>query len=513
VGKVVQPRPDQMHDTASQSLLPSAGRRVDGPAAGYLAQLTREIHQSPIVQAQLKTQSEIEASSKMQAQARLSQVVNGGASRPATSSGESRPAVQREGFDDREPAQREPTGETGMETVSQNGNAHPECQPQAGRPVVQRVISVKGGATYRRKEELPVAARENVTVEGYATSADKYLIASAADVVKRAQGEKPPMLTPHRHLIGELHNASRFEEAIATWGWGADKMAEGFRTSTLVKDELSDENRTLSRVGLVTNSYYGTQYLDNLHAAALHDLASLRAVLSTAKALAGILKDTAADIANNVGVDANKALFSRHQGKADDLGTNVKAQWNAMNYVSSYKRACDERLKTARGEGNAGPALLHDMASGIQTKWSKLDKNIKYFGERPYGVFDSWPETRTALGRYEANATDFIDGFIDVFASHLVKLTQAEAATLPGDVGENRTAIAQGWETAKGGPDFVHAGGSAIRELFMVKNINTNLTKPGLVLIGSQHVTNLAGKITDGKYHASYEKFVEDTES
>lgn len=394
---------------------------------------------------------------------------------------------------------------------AQSGLATEINRAEAGKTeatTAQRVIAVKGGAAYTKKDDLPEAARENETLVGQATSGDRYLIASAADVVKRAQGQKPPMLTPHRHLIGESHNASRFEEALADWGWGADKMAEGFRTSALVKDKISDENRSIQSVGLVTNLYYQTKYLDNLHAAALHDLGMARYMLSSVKDIAKDLRLTANDVATGVEASTNKSKFSQDQKGFDKVAARFKAAWDVMNYLPSYKSACAARLKTVRGMGNAGPALLHDFAAYMQARWDKIDDNVKFLSGRPWGLFDSWKETATNLKTYVDNATDFI-AFIDTFAGHLVALAQAEAATLPGDAEQNRNAVAQGWEKAKSGG--VHEGGSEIREPFMADNINTKLNKPGIVQIGSEHVTNLAGKITDGKYHQSYDEFVEDT--
>jgi hypothetical protein len=382
----------------------------------------------------------------------------------------------------------------------------------AAAPVTQRVIRTKTGGNYTRRDELPEEAQANDTLAGLAASGERYLALSAADVVKRAKGQEAPILTPHRHLIGEQHNASHFEEALTNWGWGADKMAEGFRASALVTDQITQENSSSPGVGLVTNPFYQTKALDNLHAAALHDTAMQRGYVSTVKELAEAMKACAEDVANDVNTTKNRETFSKGETAFDRSAGKVKNGWGVMNYLPSYKSACQQRLLTPRGGADDGPARLHDFATYMSTRWDRLEGNIKYLSERPYGRFDSWTETATKLGRYVANATDFL-GFIDNFAGHLVKLAQAESATLPGDAATNRNAVSGGWAKAQSDINQVHEGGSEIREPFMANNINTNLNKPGIVQIGAQHVVNLNGKITDGKYHQSYDAFVTDTKT
>lgn len=442
-------------------------RRASAPVPGKLGQLAASANQSDKVQTQIGMAAQINHSAPVQKLADLSQIANG--------------------------------------------------RPSQRQPAAQRVIAVKGGANYTKKEELPEAAQENVTLLAYATSDEKYLVQSASDLSKRAQGEKTPILTPHRHLIGEEHNASKFKQALASWGWGADKMAEGFNTSETVKDKLSDENRSLAGVGVVTNPYYQIKYLENYHASMLGSLAMFLAELKDAKENSEKVSRIAGRVAEDENVESNKSSFAIGENILAKARAGVASIWASHigKHIPSYQSACTERLKTERGGGGGGPALLHDMATAMKDTWPKLEKNIDYFGKKPYDVFSTWKETSQGLATYGVNAGNFIQKFVEVFASHLLKLTTAESAGLPGGIGANQDTIAEGWQEATKSTSAkpVLQGGSKIREPFMAHNINTKLTKPGLVQIGEEHVTNLDGKITDGKYHKSYDEFVEDTKA
>ena len=93
----------------------------------------------------------------------------------------------------------------------------------------------------------------------------------------------------------------------------------------------------------------------------------------------------------------------------------------------------------------------------------------------------------TALG---ANIKDVLVDELGTPGDRLIATNSWANATAPGS--ENTLAPLHGM-----GP---------IRELFMARNINA-LAPPAIVQIGSQHVLNLAGQITDGEYHNSYDDF------
>jgi hypothetical protein len=386
----------------------------------------------------------------------------------------------------------------------------------AGPPPVQAKIRVKGGATFSAMKDLPASVRTAEALRPAVESADNYLAKSEGDVVARGAGRPAPLLTPHRHLIGERHNASRFEDALKAWGWGADKMVEEFHHSADVVDKITQENMNLKKVGLFANPLYLAKPLENLHAKVIQTLSTVRFVLGQVQENSGKMSRIAGNIDQKPSKDvmsANKESFELGATMLENQRSLALSEWNGgiEPHLSSYEDACTNRLKTARGEGSGGPALLHDLATAMQGKWGKLAKNIKVLTTKPYGLTDSWAETAQALATCESNIDDFIKHGIDRWADGLVALTKAEAASISGDDTHNDT-VDTGWQnakTAQGSKNALLAIGP-MREIFMAHNINTKLEKPGLVQIGELHVDNLAGKIADGKYHKTYDAFEAD---
>lgn len=381
---------------------------------------------------------------------------------------------------------------------------------------IQRDIQVKGGPRYANKGDLPEGIRDSVDLQNMADAAGTYLAKKSGDLTKRASNRESEILSPHRHLIGEAHNRSKFTKAIENWGWGADKMVEGFQTSTDVTDRITVENKALRGSGFFSNPYYQAKELENLHPFVIQSLSMLRFVLAALKEHAGAAKRCAGKIAENVNVSANKETFKQAEVMINNEESQAMEIWKDQisPHFDSYVDACEARLKNPRGDGNSSAALLYDMASAMRKKWVKMKSNIIHLSKKAYGFTDSWEETRDKLEARESNLKNFIEEGVDIWADHLVEMTKAEARVVSGD-DSNDLAIDQGWATAKGAyssKTAVTAIGP-MREIFMQHNINSNLDIPGIVQIGADHVTNLDGKIDDGKYHASYEDFVADTKA
>lgn len=383
--------------------------------------------------------------------------------------------------------------------------------------VLQRKIQVKGGALYNNKTELPISMETTLDLTNKAEADGTYLVRKTADLTKRVNDQESEILSPHRHLIGEIHTQSKFTKAVANWGWGADKMAESYQTSTDVTDDITVENKNLRKTGPFTaNPYYQVKELENLHPYIIQSLSMLRFRLEELKENTGRMAGYAEKVALNINKNNNKKAFKTGEAILSNQRKAALKEWKGgvAPHFQSYKRACTERLLTERGNGNSSGALLHDMATAMSNVWDKMEKNIVVLSKKPYGILDSWIKKYNNLKTRKANFTNFITKVIDVWADELVKMTKAEAQLVSGGNLNDRT-IENSWTNAKeanNAQTAVHSIGP-MREIFMKNNINNNLNAPGIVQIGAGHVTNLDGEINDGKYHDSYDDFVTDTKT
>lgn len=383
--------------------------------------------------------------------------------------------------------------------------------------VLQRRIQVKGGALYKNQAELPISMQTTPDLITKANADGTHLVRKTTDLTKRVNDQESEILSPNRHLIGEIHTQSKFTKAVANWGWGADKMAESYQTSTDVTDDITVENKNLRKTGPFTASpYYHVKELENLHPYIIQSLSMLRFRLEELKTNTKLMACWAQKVVLNIDKNNKKEDFKKGEVVLSNQRKAALEEWNGSiaPHFQSYKRACAERLLTERGNGNSSGALLHDMATAMSNVWDKMEKNIVVLSKKPYNIFDSWIEKYKNLNTREANFTNFITKAIDVWADELVKMTKAEAQTIAGDT-QHDVAIETGWDNAKNATESKNAVKSigSMREIFMEHNINTNLNKPGIVQIGAAHVNNLIGKINDGKYHNSYDEFVTDTKT
>ena len=238
----------------------------------------------------------------------------------------------------------------------------------------------------------------------------------------------------------------------------------------------------------------------------------LRHFLTQTAEICGIARNNANAIASNDHVSENKVQFGEAVSLIKTLRTKALDEWNLgiLPNWADYRGACTTRLLTPRGVGNTSNALLHDMAVAMSALWDLMPSNIAVLADDIYSVFDSWAETATKMQTRIDNINDYVTRGVDLFANHLVALTKAEAQTITGD-NSNDATVDSAWQSAtspNGDPvnDIAPA-----REIFMKHKIETNLTIPGIVLIGSNHVRNLTGNVADAKFHQNYDQFVQDT--
>jgi hypothetical protein len=409
----------------------------------------------------------------------------------------------------------EKAGKLGAGGPARSGHLAPASAPfrrGAARPgTIQAKIRFRNKQPDWEKDTiLPKGVSEGHVA--HVLSAETYLAQNPADILKRSEGKPAPLLTPHRHLIGEKHNQSKFAIIMRNWGWGAEMMDETFQQSKLVPSKVT-EKYTAKSVGLVDNPYSGAKPLDNLHPFVLTSLATLRLALEDLK----ILSRKSASYAVAVPADkgkANEESFALSEQGADGRRGYVSSEWSELSgHADSYREACAKAPK--------GPlAGLHAAMNG---KWATIPDRIKAIAARPYSFYNGWPATSAALEAVMGKIDVFIRDIVDPWAGELIKLTALEARDLP-PLDEKQAAldesmVGEAWNTAvTGKQSFVQdrltaaqVAMSPVRERFMAANINSNLKSvPAIVCIGEEHVKGLAGKIAKGKLFLTAAAFEDD---
>jgi hypothetical protein len=359
---------------------------------------------------------------------------------------------------------------------------------------VQRVIKEKSGRKYTQVEQLPESVRLNVTIGGWATAAENTLVQSFRDLEARGRAEAAPVLTPHRHLIGESHNASRFEEAVNAWGWGAARMQEGFQRSQTVKEPFTE---MATNPGLLKSGMFkGVLPLENTHARTLSDLAGYRLYANLMELRAGQLRDEV------------RASNITHKAQYENSRTHIDEQHKElMMRLDGYEAACKDILKQAQGNDNAAQGMLRVMATYMNNQWVPLKTRMALVSSSPWNLLFANAGDEAVAIKLEARraAANLLVQNMDTLAGYVADILRAETDDATGDLA-NRN-----WATATGASGNVLTDTSPIREEMMARNINA-AAKPLLVGIGSAHVTNLDGQITDGKYHHNYTDFERDVQ-
>lgn len=398
-----------------------------------------------------------------------------------------------------------------LKMPAEYADQHMKATAEGG--MLQRKIKVKTGETYADSSKLPKELSGDKGMKDKADESGTYLALSGADLIKRTKGQKAEILSPHRHLIGEVHTDSHFEEAVANWGWGADKMEEGLNTSTDVVDAKSQEWMTTEPGFLQPNPHYQSKALENLHAKILASMSIMRSHFMGMADMCNIAASNSVAIEKKDQVEENQKNFNDAFNLIKILRSNIQKEWDEATKPNwdDYANACNARLKKSRGTGNTSDHLLYDMAKDMQKRWQSMPLTLSALIGSIYNLWDSWIETGKKAKLREKEINEFIKDDLDLFSAHLMAMTKAEAGVITGD-NSNDKLIDDAWKKAASHEGKPVNDISPIREIFMQHNIEANLKKPGIVLIGNSHVKNLNGKIADAKYHMSYDKFVEDTE-
>jgi hypothetical protein len=438
------------------------------PRVQAMAQLRQSIHQSPRVQAMAQSRQSIHQSLRVQAMARLRKGV-------VPVSLDYVPRRKADGAGDEAP--RPHTG---------------AMERNSGSSAVQRVIEVKSGEEYTAAADLPQALQADPLLRDLANSADTALAQSVGELTRHADGQTVSILMPRRHLIGENHDDSHFDEAVDAWGWGAAKMQEGFQTSGSVRDPHTQN--WLHPGFWQSKTKVGTEPLEDVHARMLQDIALYRTHLE-------YLSQEASNLSTSVG---RSLLTERDKTRYNSLRAAGEGQkGNLLVRLKGYEEACKALLTQDAALDTRAQSALRIMATTMADEWDTLPEQMKAAASSPWNLFMADSGDFAVANRLSAKsqAAAAVISRLDLLASLTIAVLKAEDHNPQGT--DAAADIAWGRVTQGGNP---LTEVSPVRELFMRQRVNA-MRKPGLVGMGAQHVTNLTGQIDDGEYYGSYNAF------
>jgi len=105
---------------------------------------------------------------------------------------------------------------------------------------IQRVIKLRNGTIYDKG-----AKNDKANVKKMKNSNGIFLFENQAALDKTNKGNNKgvKILSPNKHIIGEHHQQSRFQQAVNDWGWGAQQMRESLSENALMPSIASDQAR------------------------------------------------------------------------------------------------------------------------------------------------------------------------------------------------------------------------------------------------------------------------------
>lgn len=385
---------------------------------------------------------------------------------------------------------------------------------EAGRKIVQKVVKTKTG--YVDDQDSKILIIQPPNVQEMMRSKDTYLMQSTIDIRDYRLGLRTdvPVLTPHKHLIGESHDASSFNVAVSDWGFGADQMREGLNTHPRMHD-VNAETRTTDP----QDEAYGSKPLESTVAKGLVEILFVRAhtgrlIQHIEKYLANEEKISVAQTKKSLAPDNQlfeiRKMFAtgiKRQAaivhdRSDEIGRTVA---NAVTYA----RSVDE---TEIGSIVAGPELL----AQVVTKGAGLANAMSIVkGEL---ATQALSQTNGLFIRLRV---------LELFLRAINLLAESFRAIMARDL----EAVSPTLTKAPLSPEGVEIGIDTLlnraldpietigsmhtaREHFMATNIARNLTAPGLVQVGSLHLAGLRKRgIPDAVLHEDYAAFKKSTES
>jgi|GEM_PF-2760567 len=303
------------------------------------------------------------------------------------------------------------------------------------------------------------------------------------------------VLTPHRHVIGENHNASNFGAMRVKWPQAA-AMAEGATHTVeeanlqLPADQGHGSHNIFDTIAQVTNQ--AVQPLENFHAANMVRMALFLTQWNEQRATQPapfswlnnpnrrrLIPETAS-IANQyvtlaVGVYL-RGLENRKWWQIDPrFGTAVEEEYNRL-----YEIARGERAVRALG-------LLDGFRNQVNMNVSPTPtlveyNDVKWYIRQLLTPIKNILVTSIALGSGDQGAIQGANTFGTYLSQHADTMRDAQV-------------------------NAVLASGNVPREIYMARHIG-GLTRPGLVKVGFAHIAGLQGlNIANTLYYNNWQDF------
>ena len=352
---------------------------------------------------------------------------------------------------------------TQLQAMANQFNEQKKVPNNTPQYVVQRKIHVKGGKKYNRVEPTVVAPK----LTALATSPNIYYVRSAEDIGKMKASEDVPVLANKKHLIGERHNESSFNTAVANWGWAAGMLIEEYSTHKKLKSPKQTKKEG-------TDTTEGTYDQNFVHA--------------NAKAL----EDTAA---KGLTLAVNGQIF----------GAQVLRFATAIQSPETFSQTNKAQLKDACATAWHKCSPLMDLTLTLASYLAKSAQST-FFHDKKHDLVRS-VITAPLIGAVGAGLdnmreqlldensvhldVDIIQNFIDK-ADQLVPVLQ-ELIVAYDNKDFSLQNIRQMTTAAQPGGNTEHGNVGALdplREKYMIKNINAAKV-PTLVKIGRQHVGHM----------------------
>ncbi|UKS28554.1 hypothetical protein LOZ80_06410 [Paenibacillus sp. HWE-109] len=339
---------------------------------------------------------------------------------------------------------------------------------------LQRKLKTKTGGIYGSDRVSP---RDPLRVQEIKRAEGSYLLKSEEDVekIEAANYVGVNILTPHKHVIGEIHKNSRFKEAVDDWSWGAPRMAEKLtshpRMGASPQERVAREDKN--------EPEYQAMPLENTVAKQLFEI------------------DLAIYILNMIReIKEGKTKRSDDDEKSEEKYD--KMEKISKTYIPSFISAL--------------PGLMRIKDSLKIYKQNSPGYFARRFRNEP--AHPGLPEVTSFLNiKNKRVLFERVKGHKDVSSFYkdlnrlMAVITTMKTACLAIIKGEDRDGYDVYNDYNNPDKNDAMSKANALRERYMAKNI-ANLPVPSMVKIGRGHITGLRDKpITDAKFYEDYDEF------
>ncbi|WP_340200814.1 hypothetical protein [Ascidiimonas sp. W6] len=357
---------------------------------------------------------------------------------------------------------------------------------------LQRKIKIVNGATYTDGAELPEEVVNKESLAGVLGNAGVFELKSIPDLAKLANNEKVDVLTPAKHVIGEKHTDSKFNEIVAAWP-GVSHMGEGqyMIHETDLNLPAPPKPVTAQNTLDVNMNSQGSAMLplENFHTAAYARLVAYLVIVNSQQHEKSdnstrYIKSRAQDLLNAVRAYTNVGVGAFLRAKEDEKFYHIWTPYKRN--IEKYYGNIFNQLQTANDK--AATLTLENLVGGTLNPDNITSKQLTEIRKMIKGIIpmisiilkesvkgeDTQPDVNTESAKIDTHVKNQGDG-------------------LRGK--DMQTSL-----------DVVNP----LREVYMKKQIAT-LAMPGLVKVGDAHLAGLIKiGVPNAIYYADYNKFYQE---